>query len=124
MTAERSEVVVIGAGITGLSVALHLAEAGLKPLVVEREGVAAGASGVQPGGVRQQWSTPLNCRLARESAAFFADLPSRLNSTLPLGFSQCGYAFLAHSEERLTELEGAVAIQNAAGIPSALLSPD
>jgi len=42
--AARSEVVVIGAGITGLSVALHLAEAGLKPLVVEREGVAAGAS--------------------------------------------------------------------------------
>ena len=124
MTNTRSEVVVIGAGITGLSVALHLAEAGLKPLVLEREGVSAGASGVQPGGVRQQWSTPFNCRLARESAAFFADLPSRLDSTLPLGFARCGYAFLAHSEERLTELEGAVAIQNAAGIPSALLSPD
>ena len=52
MTIDRSEVVVVGAGITGLSVALHLAEAGVQPLVVEREGVAAGASGVQPGGVR------------------------------------------------------------------------
>src|SRR5947208_5553439 len=118
MTAGRSEVVVIGAGITGLSIALHLAENGLKPLVIEREGVAAGASGVQPGGVRQQWSTPLNCRLARESAAFFADLSTRLDSTLPLRFSRCGYAFLAHSEERLAQLADAVSIQKAAGVPS------
>src|SRR5882757_1908908 len=124
MTAARSEVVVIGAGITGLSVALHLAETGVKPLVVEREGVAAGASGVQPGGVRQQWSTALNCRLARESAAFFADLPSRLDSTLPLGFARCGYAFLAHGEERRAQLADAVSVQNAAGIPSTLLSPE
>jgi sarcosine oxidase subunit beta len=124
MTAARSEVVVIGAGITGLSVALQLAEAGAKPLVIEREGVAAGASGVQPGGVRQQWSTPLNCTLARESAAFFADLPSRLDSTLPLDFAQCGYLFLAHSKVRLAQLADAVAVQNAAGIPSTLLSPD
>src|SRR3981189_2015440 len=111
MTAARAEVVVVGAGITGLSVAPHLAEAGVKPLVVERSGVSAGASGVQPGGVRQQWSTPLNCRLARESASFFADLPSRLDSTLPLGFARCGYAFLAHSEDRLTQLSDAVALQ-------------
>jgi sarcosine oxidase subunit beta len=123
MTAARAEVVVIGAGITGLSVALHLAEAGVKPLVVERSGVSAGASGVQPGGVRQQWSTPLNCRLARESALFFADLPARLDSTLPLEFARCGYAFLAHSEDRLTQLSDAVSVQNAAGIPSRLLSP-
>jgi sarcosine oxidase subunit beta len=124
MTVDRFEVVVIGAGITGLSVALQLAESGAKPLVLEREGVSAGASGVQPGGVRQQWSTPLNCLLARESAAFFADLPSRLDSTLPLGFSQCGYAFLAHSKVRLAQLADAIAVQNAAGVPSALLSPD
>ena len=124
MTVDRPEVVVIGAGITGLSVALHLADAGTKTLVLEREGVAAGASGVQPGGVRQQWSTPLNCELARESASFFADLPSRLDSTLPLGFAQCGYAFLAHSEERLAQLDAAVTVQNAAGIPSKLLSPE
>jgi sarcosine oxidase subunit beta len=123
MTAARAEVVVIGAGITGLSVALHLAEAGVKPLVVERSGVSAGASGVQPGGVRQQWSTPLNCRLARESALFFADLPARLDSTLPLEFARCGYAFLAHSEDRLTQLSDAVSVQNAVGIPSRLLSP-
>jgi sarcosine oxidase subunit beta len=124
MTVRNAEVVVVGAGITGLSVALHLAEAGVKPLVLEREGVSAGASGVQPGGVRQQWSTPLNCRLARESATFFADLPARLDSTLPLGLARCGYAFLAHSEERLAQLADAVAVQNAAGISSTLLSAD
>ena len=58
-----SDVAIVGAGMTGLSVAFHLAERGVGRIVVyEREGIGAGASGVQPGGVRQQWSTRLNCR--------------------------------------------------------------
>src|SRR6266487_5024137 len=61
------EVAIVGAGVTGLSVALHLAERGVAPVrVFEREGVGAGASGVQPGGVRLQWGTELNCRMALE----------------------------------------------------------
>ena len=64
---RATEVVVIGAGVTGLSVAFHLAEAGAAPLVLERAGIAAEASGVQPGGVRQQWSARLSCELAREA---------------------------------------------------------
>src|SRR5258705_4943275 len=46
--AVGTEAVVIGAGVTGLSIAFHLAEAGVEPLIVERSGVAAEASGVQP----------------------------------------------------------------------------
>ena len=66
--AAQADVAIVGAGVTGLSVAWHLRERGLTPLVVEQSGIAAGTSGVQPGGVRQQWGTRINCLLARESA--------------------------------------------------------
>src|SRR5947209_8945276 len=53
---------VVGAGISGLSIAHHLLERGLGPVTVyERVGIGCGASGIQPGGVRRQWGTRANC---------------------------------------------------------------
>jgi sarcosine oxidase subunit beta len=119
---RTADVVVIGAGITGLSVALHLAEAGLRPVLVERQGIAAGASGVQPGGVRQQWSTSLTCVLAREGVLFYRELADRLETTVPVRFDACGYLFAAHSTARLDELTRSVAMQNAIGVTSRIVS--
>jgi sarcosine oxidase subunit beta len=118
-----ASVAVIGAGVTGLSIALHLAEGGLEPLVLDRAGIGAGASGVQPGGVRQQWTTRLTCELARESLAFYRDLGSRLGTRAGSEFDACGYVFVAHSPERLDALRAAVAVQHEAGVPSRLLTP-
>jgi sarcosine oxidase subunit beta len=109
------DVAVVGAGVTGLSVARGLGALGLRALVLERSGVAAGASGVQPGGVRQQWGTAVNCRLAREA------LPAWRATG---GFRPCGYLFAAHSQETLERLRANVAVQNAAGVPSRLVSAD
>jgi sarcosine oxidase subunit beta len=117
----RAKVVVVGAGITGLSVAFHLAEAGVAPVIVERSGVAAEASGVQPGGVRQQWGTRLNCELAREALSFYRELRDRLDVDVPVRFSECGYLFVAHGEERLGQLRQSVELQNEAGVPSRLV---
>jgi sarcosine oxidase subunit beta len=117
----RAKVVVVGAGITGLSVAFHLAEAGVAPVIVERSGVAAEASGVQPGGVRQQWGTRLNCELAREALSFYRELGDRLDVDVPVRFSECGYLFVAHGEERLGQLRQSVELQNEAGVPSRLV---
>jgi sarcosine oxidase subunit beta len=119
--AGRREIVVIGAGITGLAVAFHLAEAGCAPLIVERTGVGAEASGVQPGGVRQQWGTRLNCGLAREALGFYRELSDRLDTQVPVRFSECGYLFVAHSEERLEQLRLSVALQNEADVPSRIV---
>jgi sarcosine oxidase subunit beta len=116
-------VAVVGAGVTGLSVAFHLAERGAHVVVLERTGVAAEASGVQPGGVRQQWSTRVNCVLARESVAFYRDVVARLEPLTRPRLEACGYVFLAHSEERLRELAADVALQREAGVPSELLGP-
>jgi sarcosine oxidase subunit beta len=117
-------VAVVGAGITGLSVALHLAEGGAEVAVHERTGVGAAASGVQPGGVRQQWSTPINCLLARESARFYRDVAARLEARTEPRLEPCGYVFIAHSTERRDALAADVALQKKLGIPSQLLEPD
>jgi sarcosine oxidase subunit beta len=117
-------VAVVGAGVTGLSVAFHLAERGAQVAVYERTGVGAGASGVQPGGVRQQWGTRVNCLLARESVAFYRSLSERLEPRVATTLEPCGYLFLAHSDDRLGALAADVALQNELGVPSVLLGPD
>ena len=118
MADPRLDVAVVGAGVVGLAIARALAGRGARVAVFERAGIGAGASGVQPGGVRQQWGTRIACRLARESAAFYAEADERLRARIPLGFRRCGYLFLAHSEETLGRLAANVAVQQAEGIPS------
>ena len=122
--ADRSpEVAVVGAGIIGLAIARELHRRGVDVAVFERIGIGAGASGVQPGGVRQQWGTPVACRLARESAAFYADADERLDAPVPLGFRACGYLFVAHTDATLAHLAENVHVQNAEGVPSRVVAP-
>jgi sarcosine oxidase subunit beta len=119
----RPDVAVVGAGIVGLSIAFHLEQLGASVTVVDRAGIGAGASGVQPGGVRQQWGTATNCLLVRESLRFYADSVERLQMRVDPGFRRCGYLFLAHSERALERLQDNIALQNELGVPSRILSP-
>ena len=120
----RTRVAIVGAGITGLSIAWHLLERGAgRVTVYERTGVGAGASGVQPGGVRQQWSTAVNCLLARDSLAFYREASGRLQARVDLRFRACGYLFLAHSATELERLARAVDLQRGLGVPSRVLAP-
>ena len=65
---NRAEVVVIGAGIMGLSIAYHLARVGVTDIVVlDRSYLCGGASGRNGGGIRAQWSSEQNVRLMQES---------------------------------------------------------
>src|SRR6476646_9618767 len=106
------DVAVVGAGVVGLAVGRELAGRGARVAVLERTGIGSGASGVQPGGVRRQWGTPIACRLASEGFAFYTEADERLESPLPLGFRRCGYLFLAHTDEALGRLAANVRVQN------------
>jgi glycine/D-amino acid oxidase-like deaminating enzyme len=114
----RPDVVVVGAGIVGLSIAFHLRERGASVTVVDRAGPGAGASGLQPGGVRQQWGTSANCLLAQESLRFYGEASERLQMRVDPGFRTCGYLFLAHSQRALERLRENVALQNSLAVPS------
>ncbi|MBA3736672.1 MAG: FAD-binding oxidoreductase [Actinobacteria bacterium] len=118
------DVLVIGAGIVGLSIAYHLKERGASVIVLDRAGIGAGASGVQPGGVRQQWGTRVNCLLARESMDYFSNVRERLQMRVDPGFRACGYLFLAHSDGALAKLRANVRLQNSLGVASSIVTPD
>jgi sarcosine oxidase subunit beta len=118
------EVAIVGAGVIGLSIAVHLRERGAEPvLLLDRAGIGAGASGVQPGGVRRQWSTRGHCLLAQESYGYYLELADRLQPAAEPVLEPCGYLFTAHSEEALGRLAANVSLQNELGIPSEVIEP-
>jgi sarcosine oxidase, subunit beta len=106
-----ARIVVAGAGATGASIAYHLALAGARDVVLcDRGGIASGSTGKAMGGVRQQFSTAPEVRLAQESIRFFAELGEPF-------FRQVGYLFLATTEAGLAALEERRALQVALGVP-------
>src|SRR6266851_2677201 len=101
---ETADVVIIGSGIVGSSVAYHLAQAGCtNVLVVEREAhQGKGSTGKSMGGVRAQFSTPVNIQMSRYSIDFF----SRFDEVVghPADYRAHGYLFCATSESHLAYL--------------------
>jgi sarcosine oxidase subunit beta len=79
---QTTEVVVIGGGVTGGSIAWHLARRGTKVTLVEERGVAAAASGASAGGVRQQGRDPREMPLAIAAIARWKDLERELDADL------------------------------------------
>jgi sarcosine oxidase subunit beta len=106
-----ARIAVAGAGAIGASVAYHLALAGARDVVLCDSGeVAGGATSKGMGGVRQQFSTAAEVRLARESIRFFEELG-------PPYFDQVGYLFLATTEEGLATLEERRRLHVELGVP-------
>jgi glycine/D-amino acid oxidase-like deaminating enzyme len=106
-----ARIVVAGAGATGASVAYHLASLGARDVVLADRGrVAGGATSKAMGGVRQQFSTAAEVRLAQASIRFFEELGPPL-------FDQVGYLFLATTEDGLAELEERRELQAELGVP-------
>jgi len=112
-----ARVAIAGAGVVGASIAYHLALAGADGIVLADTGtVASGATGKALGGVRQQFSSAPEVRLARESVAFFRSLGPEL-------FEPVGYLFLATTEPGLAELEERRESQQALGVPVERVDP-
>jgi sarcosine oxidase subunit beta len=112
-----ARIVVAGAGAAGASVAYHLAELGEEDVVLcDRGTVAGGATAKAMGGVRQQFSTAAEVRLAQASIRFFEELGAPF-------FEQVGYLFLATTEAGLEELEERAELQRSLGVPVVTAEP-
>src|SRR5665647_1743250 len=101
---NSADVIVIGGGIVGSSIAYHLAEAGCRDvLVIEREThQGKGSTGKSMGGVRAQFATPINIRMSLYSIAFFAAFEAVMGH--PSGYRPQGYLFVATTPDHLEYL--------------------
>jgi glycine/D-amino acid oxidase-like deaminating enzyme len=112
-----ARIVIAGAGAIGASIAYHLALQGARDIVLcDVAHVASGSTGKAMGGVRQQFSTEAEVRLARASISVF----ERLGSPL---FDQVGYLFLATSDEGLARLDERARLQTNLGVPVEHVDP-
>ncbi len=120
---STAEAVVIGAGIMGCAIAHALAERGLTDvLVLERDQIGRGATADAAGGVRQQFSTETNIRLARESIRVWETFPQRFGRDI--GLRQQGYLFLLTDPAEEPVFRQNLALQNGLGVPSRWVTPE
>lgn len=118
-----ASVVVVGGGVVGLSVAFHLAEAGVRDIVVvERGALGCGSSGKPIGGVRAQFSDPVNIELGLRSLRAFGDFGRRPGGDIR--FARVGYLFLLSEAADVEAFTESVVTQNALGVPSRVISPE
>src|SRR6266852_6104741 len=120
---RTADVVLIGGGIVGSSIAYHLVAAGCKNvLVVERETAQGkGSTGKSMGGVRAQFSTPVNIQMSLYSIPFYARFEETLGH--PSGYRAQGYLFVATKESHLAYLRANFERQTALGLKTAQLWP-
>jgi sarcosine oxidase subunit beta len=125
LMAKSADVIIIGAGIVGSSIAFHLTEAGVRNvLVIERESrQGLGSTGKSMGGVRAQFATDVNIRMSIYSIPFFARFEDATGH--PSGYKPHGYLFMATNDTHLNYLRNNSARQKALGLKNVeLLSPD
>lgn len=118
---ETADVVVIGAGIHGASLAFQLAQRGLKPLVVERRTAASGATGRSSGLVRMHYDLEPESALAWASYRYFRNWAELVGGEC--GFTRTGFLQIVAPKDN-QRLRENVAMHQRLGIPSLIVTAD
>lgn len=114
----NANIVIIGGGISGVSIAYNLAKKGMKDIVVFDDNyMTGGATGRCGAGVRQQWGTLMNCKLAKMSIDFFETAQETLGYHRDVEFKQEGYLVVATTQKEDEISERNVQLQQSVGIP-------
>lgn len=118
---QNHDVVIIGAGVIGTSIAYHLAKRGLKPVILERKQIAYGATGSSSGLVRMHYDLEVESRLAWESFQYFRNWGERVGGEC--GFRRTGFLHIEPPQNE-AHLRANVAMHQKIGIPSSIITGD
>jgi sarcosine oxidase subunit beta len=120
---KKADVVIIGGGIVGLSIAYYLAlkKAG-KIVLFEKGQLGEGSTSRCVGGIRTQFSTEINIRFSLESLKTFEQFKEEFG--VDPEFKRIGYLFLATTEWEIGAFRENIKLQRKFNIPVELLSPD
>ncbi len=120
---KTAEVVIIGGGVIGVSIAYHLAmkKAG-RIVLLEKGQLGEGSTSRCVGGIRTQFSTEINIRFSLESLKRFERFEEEFGVNPE--FKRIGYLFLATTESETEVFKENVSLQKKFNIPVELLSPD
>jgi sarcosine oxidase subunit beta len=121
---RTADVVVIGGGIMGASTAFHLARRGCSNVTVleAADMFGLGATGLNAGGVRHQFSTAVNIELSKLSIGMMERFPAEMDQEVSL--RRCGYLFLADNESDLERFRRNVELQHRHDVPSSVIDVD
>jgi sarcosine oxidase subunit beta len=119
---DTADIVIVGGGVVGSSIAFHLARAGAGPrtVLLEKNRIASGTTAAAVGGIRSQFSTEINIQFSLESVAFWRRWDEEIG--LPADYREDGYLFLAQTAGEAEIFRRNIALQNSMGVPSRLIS--
>jgi sarcosine oxidase subunit beta len=117
----KADVVIIGGGVNGCSLAYQLAKKGLKVVLCEKNYLCYGATGRCGAGIRQQWSTKENAELAIKSVKIFEKLEKELG--YEIGLRQGGYLIAVHDKQDMIQAQKNVEMQKKLGLDVSILTP-
>ena len=119
---SKSDVVIIGGGVNGCSLAYQLAKKDKKVVLLEKSFLCSGATGRCGAGIRQQWSTKENAELAIKSIKIFEKLAKELKQDI--GLRQGGYLIAVHNKKDMKQAETNVLMQKKLGLDVSILTPE
>ncbi len=119
---KQYDVVIVGGGINGCGLAYNLAKKKFKVAVFEKKYLASGNTGACGAGIRQQWSTRENTKLAIDSVKIFERLSKELGENIEL--RQGGYLIIVHNKEEMKQAQKNVRMQKSLGLKVEILQPD
>jgi sarcosine oxidase subunit beta len=120
---SSADVVIIGGGVMGTSIAFHLAEAGVERiLLLEQNQLGSGSTCRAAGGVRANFSDELNIALGARSLEAFARFGRRPGQEIDL--HRVGYLFLLETDDQVELFRESTRLQNAVGQPTRMIDVD
>lgn len=118
---QKFDAIVIGAGVIGTSIAFHLAERGIKPIILERKQIGFGATGSSSGLVRMHYDLAVESQLAWESFQYFKNWGERVGGEC--GFRRTGFLHIEPAHH-LNQLRSNVEMHKKLGIPTEVITGD